>query len=107
MATEIHTTNTVLHIKASAASMAGAWFIQWLVRPVCGLYRPVPVVQTNNCLALYKRPFTLLHCLWTHFWQVAQCNKLSYYQILSYKRHKAIYLSPLPVPGTFPLLFYL
>jgi len=30
----------MLYIKAVAASMAGAWFILWPVRPVCGLYGP-------------------------------------------------------------------
>jgi len=30
----------VLHIKAGAANMAGAWFIHSPVRPVRGLYRP-------------------------------------------------------------------
>ena len=27
--------------QAGAASMAGAWFIHWPVRPMRGLYRPV------------------------------------------------------------------
>jgi len=31
----------MLYIKAGAASMAGAWFIHWLVRLVRGLYGPV------------------------------------------------------------------
>jgi len=26
---------------AGAASMAGAWFIHWAVRPVCGFYGPL------------------------------------------------------------------
>jgi len=47
MATIIHTTNRqcVLYIKAGAATMAGAWFVHWPVRPVRGLYGPV-----NLCL---------------------------------------------------------
>jgi len=50
----------MLYIKASAASMAGAWFIQWLVRPVRGLYGPLLAhVYNGQTAGWIKMPLSI------------------------------------------------